>query len=97
MVPAKGDSPQPELLNLGLRIRDERERRGMSAEALAEASGLSVRGLLYIEHGRRNPSYLTLLALVDALGISFGELAPKAVRKVAAKRPNSTVKRRRSE
>jgi transcriptional regulator with XRE-family HTH domain len=68
----------------------------MSAEALAEASGLSVRGLLYIEHGRRNPSYLTLLNIVEALDITLGTLAPKSVRKSPAKRPTKSARRRRT-
>ena len=37
----------------------------MSVEELAERSGLSVRGLLSIEHGRRNPSVPTLLAMAE--------------------------------
>lgn len=64
----------------------------MSAEALAESSGLSVRGLLYIEHGRRNPSYLTLLAIAEALGLTIGALTPETVRKTSANRPRRSAK-----
>lgn len=67
-----------ELHWLGSRIRSAREHRGLTVEALAEASSLSVRGLLYIEHGRRNPSYLTLVAISAGLGLSVAELTRKS-------------------
>jgi transcriptional regulator with XRE-family HTH domain len=65
----------------------------MSAEGLAEASGLSVRGLLYIEHGRRNPGYLTLLAIAGALDVSIGVFAPENVRGSSVNRPKKSAKR----
>ncbi|MET9973081.1 helix-turn-helix transcriptional regulator [Streptomyces sp. NPDC006356] len=43
-----------------MQIRRLREERGYSLEELAERSGLSFRGLIYIEHGQRSPSVLTL-------------------------------------
>jgi transcriptional regulator with XRE-family HTH domain len=39
----------------------------MSIEALAEAAGLSWRMLIGIEHGKRNPSLLTILAIAKGL------------------------------
>lgn len=62
------DAPSPDLLALGLHIRHLREQAGMSIEALAESAGMSWRGLIYIEHGQRNASYLTLASLAGALG-----------------------------
>ncbi|MEU9379727.1 helix-turn-helix transcriptional regulator [Streptomyces sp. NPDC048279] len=44
-----------------MQIRRLREGRGYSLEELAERGGLSFRGLIYIEHGQRSPSALTLL------------------------------------
>lgn len=46
-----------------MQIRRLREERGYSLEQLAERSGLSFRGLIYIEHGRRNPGVLTIREL----------------------------------
>jgi transcriptional regulator with XRE-family HTH domain len=39
-------------------------------EELAERSGMSFRGIAYIEHGRRNPSLLSLLQIAAGLGIA---------------------------
>lgn len=39
-------------------------------EELAERSGMSFRGIAYIEHGRRNPSLLSLLQIASGLGIA---------------------------
>jgi transcriptional regulator with XRE-family HTH domain len=66
-VPAA--APDPRLQAFGFAVRDARERTGMSLDALAEASGLSTRMLLGIEHGRRNPSLLTVLAVARGLDI----------------------------
>ncbi|MGW5335162.1 helix-turn-helix domain-containing protein [Streptomyces bauhiniae] len=45
-----------------MQIRRLREERGYSLEELAERSGLSFRGLIYIEHGQRSRQH------ADALG-----------------------------
>ena len=50
----------------GLRRR-LRERRGLSLEELAERAGLSFRGLVYIEHGRRSAGFLTIFKIADGL------------------------------
>ena len=73
-VPAREPSPDPRLLSLGMQIRRLREERGYSLEELAERSGLSCRGLIYIEHGQRSPSVLTLLDIAAGLGVEPGEL-----------------------
>ena len=44
-----------------------REERGLSLEELAELSGLSFRGLVYVEHGRRSAGVLTLLRIAEGL------------------------------
>ncbi|MFG2906147.1 helix-turn-helix domain-containing protein [Kitasatospora sp. NPDC048286] len=50
-----------------MHVRRLREARGLSLEELAARSGLSFRGVAYIEHGRRNPSLTTLLSLARGL------------------------------
>lgn len=57
-----------------MQIRRLREERGYSLEELAERSGLSFRGLIYIEHGKRNPSALTLVDIAVALAVAPGDL-----------------------
>ncbi|WP_281288246.1 helix-turn-helix domain-containing protein [Streptomyces cyaneus] len=58
----------------GLHLRRMREDRGMSLEELADHSGLSFRGVVYIEHGQRNPSLTTLLNLAHGLHVQPSRL-----------------------
>lgn len=51
-----------------------REAAGITLEELARRSGLSFRGVVYIEHGKRNPSLITLLNLARGLGIEPSHL-----------------------
>lgn len=74
------DPPDPRLLALGLRIRKLREARQLSLEELAHLSDLSFRGLIYIEHGRRNAGVLTLLKIAEGLGVSPQDLFDDEVR-----------------
>lgn len=71
---ASPDPPDPQLLTIGLQIRRLREEHGYTLEQLAERSGLSFRGLIYIEHGRRNASALTLLRIASGLNEHPGRL-----------------------
>ena len=62
---------------LGDRIRQLREERGMSQEALARAAGLSVGVVTKLERtkGRQQDVRLgTAVALADALGVTVDEL-----------------------
>ncbi|MFJ4518934.1 helix-turn-helix domain-containing protein [Streptomyces sp. NPDC088770] len=61
--------PDPRLLTFGMTLRRIREQQKLSIEDLAERSGLSFRGVIYIEHGRRNPSLLTILQLAAGLHV----------------------------
>jgi len=71
---ASPDLPDPQLLAIGMQIRRLREERGYSLEQLAERSGLSFRGLIYIEHGQRNASVLTLLRIAAGLDVQASRL-----------------------
>ncbi|KMS86704.1 C.AhdI domain protein [Streptomyces regensis] len=53
-----------------MHVRRLREAQELTLEELAERSGMSFRGLLYIEHGQRNPSLTTLLNLARGLKVS---------------------------
>lgn len=64
---------------------DDSEGRGYSLEELAERSGLSFRGLVYIEHGQRSPSVLTLLDIAAGLDVEPGELVNHITREESGK------------
>ncbi|MGW2045894.1 helix-turn-helix domain-containing protein [Streptomyces sp. NPDC001858] len=74
-----------------MQLRRLREQRGYSLEELAERSGLSFRGLIYIEHGKRNPSALTLVDIPEALGVAPGELINHLAEGTLAKPRSSQI------
>lgn len=60
--------------NLGRRLKDLRAERGMSARALAQASGVSGGFLSQVENGKVMPSVGTLIRIATALGTRVGDL-----------------------
>jgi XRE family aerobic/anaerobic benzoate catabolism transcriptional regulator len=62
------------LLSLGSRVRELRNRRGISRKTLAGESGVSERHLAQLESGEGNISILLLRRIVAALNISLEEL-----------------------
>jgi transcriptional regulator with XRE-family HTH domain/quercetin dioxygenase-like cupin family protein len=54
---------------VGLRLKELRERRGVSLRELSRLSGLSANTLSMIERGQSSPSVSTLYRLVDALNV----------------------------
>jgi transcriptional regulator with XRE-family HTH domain len=73
-VSTSSPPPDPRLHAFGLNIRRLRERKGLSLEELAERSELSFRGLVYIEHGRRNAGVLTVFKIADGLELPAAAL-----------------------
>jgi transcriptional regulator with XRE-family HTH domain len=59
---------------VGNRLREEREKRGMSLRELARRVGVSPSLVSQIELDRVNPSVSTLYALVTELGVTMGEV-----------------------
>jgi transcriptional regulator with XRE-family HTH domain len=59
---------------IGLRVRDARQRRGLSGRQLAELAGVTASFISHIERGQAIPSIPTLLRLIYALGIEMGDL-----------------------
>jgi transcriptional regulator with XRE-family HTH domain len=60
-----------ELGDIGPRLREERERVGVSQRELARRLGLSASLISQIESGQSKPSVSTLYAIVTQLGVSL--------------------------
>jgi transcriptional regulator with XRE-family HTH domain len=58
----------------GARVKRERQARQWTLDQLAEAAGVSRRGVVNVEQGVANPSVGTLLRMSDALGIGLPAL-----------------------
>ena len=71
----RSDQPQ---LALGKAIRQLRDKRGMTQEALAHAAGVTVGHLSMIERGHSNPTWATVKAIAAALDASMIELTKLA-------------------
>ena len=66
----------PALRRIGARIRDLRQRQGLSHEALADLAGIGRSYMSGIERGVRNCSALHLVRLAKALRVLVGDLVP---------------------
>lgn len=66
------EQPQPAL---GKSIRQLREERGVSQEALAHAAGVTSGTLSLIERGLSNPTWGTTKGIAAALDVSIADLA----------------------
>lgn len=64
----------PEVQRLGPRLREERERRGVSLRGLARDVGVSASLVSQIETGKVQPSVSTLYAITTTLGITVEDL-----------------------
>ena len=54
----------------GGRLRELRVAAGLTQKALAERAGLTREGVAYLETGRHDPRWTTVVALCTALGIT---------------------------
>jgi transcriptional regulator with XRE-family HTH domain len=63
-----------ELEDIGTRLREERDRMGISQRELARRIGLSASMISQIESGQSKPSVSTLYGIVTELGVSVDEL-----------------------
>ena len=67
-------------VDVGIRLRQLREQRGLSIRALARQSGLSANALSLIERGRSSPSVSTLYKVAAAMSVpitTFFQTEPK--------------------
>lgn len=58
------------MLTIGQRVKELREKKGMSLAALAEATGLKKSGLSAYENDKYEPSAKATISLSEALGIT---------------------------
>lgn len=70
-------SEQPQVA-LGRAVRELRERLGATQEAVAHDAGITTATLGVIERGLSNPTWATVKAIAEALGVSLVELAKRA-------------------
>ncbi len=68
------DTPEPLLVAFGAAVRELRQRRGLSQEALADQADVQRTYLSEVETGRRNVTLLNIGRLAAALGVGVGEL-----------------------
>lgn len=68
--------PIDKLTYLGSRIRSARKDCGLTQQELADQSGLAVKTIQDVEHGRKNVTYETLCQLIERLGISPNSIFP---------------------
>jgi transcriptional regulator with XRE-family HTH domain len=66
------------LKNFGKRVRELRERSGLSQEALAAKAGIHRTYMGGIERGERNLCLKNILRLAAAIGVRPGELFEEA-------------------
>jgi transcriptional regulator with XRE-family HTH domain len=62
---------------LGAAIKELREEKELKQQALAEAAGIGVAHLSKIERGLGNPTWATVLAIAEALGVSLVALSKR--------------------
>jgi transcriptional regulator with XRE-family HTH domain len=61
-------------VKIGRGVREQRVRRFMTQEQLAQAAGISARQLVRIEKNKVEPRFSTILKLAEALKIEPSEL-----------------------
>jgi transcriptional regulator with XRE-family HTH domain len=59
-------------------LRQEREKRGLSMNAVAERAGLSQQMVSYVEREMRNPTLETLLRMAAAIEVDFAKVMRQA-------------------
>jgi transcriptional regulator with XRE-family HTH domain len=76
------DLTEPLLAAFGAAVREQRQQRGLSQEALADLAGLQRTYLSEVETGRRNVTLVNIGRLAAALGVGVGELMATAERRL---------------
>ncbi|WP_420594335.1 helix-turn-helix domain-containing protein [Deinococcus sp.] len=66
--------PTESRLTFGKRLREERQKRGMTLEDLAERSGITWSYIAQVEVGRRNIAVDNMHFLAAGVGVALREL-----------------------
>lgn len=66
------------LKNIGISIKSERLRRGISQEELAEKCDISRNSISLIETGKINPTIIRVIDIANVLGVSIDSLVKDA-------------------
>jgi HTH-type transcriptional regulator / antitoxin HipB len=82
------EDPEQVIRDVGRRISEIRQGRGLTQEQAAERLDLSLKGYQFIERGVQNLTIKTLVRIATALGVRTAELfAAPASREVRRGRP----------
>jgi transcriptional regulator with XRE-family HTH domain len=75
--------------NFAGRLKELRERAGLTQQQLADRAGMNKFGVAQLEQGRNKPSWESVLTLADALGVTPNDFtqAPAAVADAKRGRP----------
>jgi transcriptional regulator with XRE-family HTH domain len=68
-------------------LKEEREKRGLSLNVLAQKSGLSRQTVSYVEQEAQSPTLDTLLRITSALGVDLENIIARA-RRIASTKPD---------
>ena len=74
---SESSNPQPAL---GVAIREFRAKSGATQEEIAQAADITVAYLSKIERGLTNPTWGTVSAIAEALGVSVVDVAKTAAK-----------------
>jgi transcriptional regulator with XRE-family HTH domain len=77
-----------DLSALGEVIRSLRRKRRLSQEGLAHEAGLDRTYIGGIERGERNPSFLSLLRILRALGVGWREFGRRIDSIISVREPS---------
>jgi transcriptional regulator with XRE-family HTH domain len=72
-VPASS-ADDPAVAHFGTRLREARERLGLTQEEVAQRSGVHATEVSRIEAGKRDPQISTLRRLAKAVDVKLGQL-----------------------
>ena len=67
-------------------LKEEREKRGLSLNVLAQKAGLSRQTVSYVEQEVQNPTLDTLLRLASAMEVDLADIIKRASKKASAQR-----------
>jgi DNA-binding XRE family transcriptional regulator len=80
---AKNSLPEAIASNVVRLLREEREKRGLSMNVVAQRSGLSHSIISLIERDLRNPTLDTLLRITEAIEVDLGAIIMRARKELA--------------